>query len=355
MKTFRIPISVVTGFLGSGKTTLLASLLTHPQMSRTAVLVNEFGEMGIDDVLLRQVSANVVLLESGCLCCAIGDDLSLRLLELLGQRDARMVPSFERVIIETTGLADPVPVLQRFMVEPLVAAPLRMASVITTVDAVYGERQLDEHVELLRQAGVADRLLVTKTDIVEPQVIELLVARLKEINPTAALYPIVRGEIEPDLILDSGLLNTQTGGIDTERWLKASQLTGRASAARRATSRGLLSQAAANDRHWEIDTFCIRWRDPIKFEAFADVMEKLIAEQGDHLLRIKGIVDVEDYGAVAVQGVQKMFYPPARLGAWPEGKRGSAIVFITQNIERGLIEKEFSMFSPQGAFQATAV
>jgi len=338
----RIPVSIVTGFLGSGKTTVLTRLLAHPQMGRTAVLVNEFGEIGIDDVLLRQVSANVVLLDSGCICCMIGDDLAARLLELLAQREARSIPPFERVIVETTGLADPAPLLQNFMAEPLAAAPLRMAAVVTTVDAVNGARQLDEHVESVKQAAVADRLLITKTDLVEPAATASLVGRLQQLNPSAALHQIARGEIEPELILDAGLWNAQAQRIDVERWLNARALTGRTSTRHGAAFHA--SHSSIPPRHEAIDTFSIRWEGPVRFEEFSDAIEKLVSRHGEGLLRIKGILDVKDSGPVVVQGVQTAFYPPIRLASWPAGAdRASTLVFITRNISRKLIESEFSL------------
>jgi G3E family GTPase len=344
----RIPISIVTGFLGSGKTTVLMRLLAHTRMSRTAVLVNEFGEIGIDDVLLSQVSANVVLLESGCICCTIGDDLSARLLELLAQREAHLMPPFERVIVETTGLADPAPLLQNFMAEPLVAAPLRMAAVITTVDAVNGARQLDEHVESVKQAAVADRLLVTKTDLVEPGAPAALVGRLQQLNPSAALHQIARGEIEPDLILDAGLWNAQAQRIDIERWLNVRALTDGPSTRHGAALHASHSSSIPSRHEEAIDTFTIRWEGPVRFDEFSDVIEKLVSRHGEGVLRIKGILDVQDSGPVVVQGVQSAFYPPIRLASWPAGAdRASTLVFITRNISRELIESEFPLFAPK--------
>jgi G3E family GTPase len=323
----RIPISIFTGFLGSGKTTVLTRLLTHPRMQRTAVLVNEFGAVGIDDLLLKSVAENVVLLESGCICCTIGDDLTKRLLELLACREVGSIPPFERAVIETTGLADPAPVMQSFMQQPLMSAPFRLAAVIATVDALNGTSQLNEHAESVKQAALADRILVTKTDLASAGMVEALVSRLQEINPGAPLYRIARGEIEPELVLDAGLWNTQKQCVDLERWLNA----------------GTSTERTYKRRHdAQIETCCFTWEHPLRFEAFTDAVEALTIRCGDDLLRLKGIIGIEgQLGPVVVQGVQRLFYPPVRLAAWPTNDRRSRVVFITRGVPSAPIEASF--------------
>lgn len=335
----RIPASILTGFLGSGKTTLLCELLRHPQLRRTAVLVNEFGDIGIDDLLLKQVAPNVVLLESGCICCTIGDDLASSLLQLLGRCEAGEVPEFERVIIETTGLADPAPVLQGFMGPTLMATPFRMAGVITTVDALHGGGQLDAHAESVKQAAIADRLVITKSDLAGKAAMQSLIDRLQRINPTAPIYPVAHGRIEPDKLLDTGLWNPHTQRIDIPRWLNDRAL-GSPGYLRSAAPGARSASMRAATRHDDgIDTFCLAWDAPVRYAEFADCLERLLAAHGERLLRVKGILDVEGAAApVVVHGVQKMFHPPVHLPAWPGAARGSKLVFITQNLPRPVIE-----------------
>jgi G3E family GTPase len=334
----RIPISILTGFLGSGKTTVLSRLLAHPQMQRTAVLVNEFGALGIDDVLLRTVTDNVVLLESGCICCTIGDNLTRRLLELLGQRETGVIPPFDRAIIETTGLADPAPLMQGFMLEPLASAPFRLAAVIATVDALEGARQLDRHTESVKQAALADRILVTKIDLAAPEQVDALVVRLQEVNRAAPLYRIARGQIEPDLILDAGLWNAQKRCIDLERWLNAPISTERTYVRR---------------HDMRIETSCLAWDPPVRFERFTDAVDTLMSTHGDDLLRMKGILAVEGAaGPVVVHGVQRLFYPPVRLPSWPTSDRRCRLVFITRGIPRATIEASFMLLAGGNGAQA---
>ena len=328
----RIPASILTGFLGSGKTTLLCEMLAHPLMRRTVVLVNEFGDIGIDDLLLKQIAPTVVLLESGCICCTIGDDLVSSLLQLLGQREEGIIPEFDRVVVETTGLADPVPVLQGFMGQTLRATPFRLAGVITTVDALNGARQFDTHTESVKQVAVADRLVVTKSDLVTNEVMQSLVERLRQINPTALVYPVINGHIEPEKLLDAGLWNPRSQRIDIPRWLNDVALPFRSALVNKAT------------RHDDgIDTFCLAWQFPVSYPEFADCLEGLLAAHGERLLRVKGILDVEGAtGPAVVHGVQKMFYPPVHLPQWPTDERGSRLVFITQNFSRKIIEDYMS-------------
>ncbi len=330
-----IPVSILTGFLGSGKTTLLCQLLTHPQMRSTAVLVNEFGDIGIDDLLLKQIAPNVVLLESGCICCTIGDDLASSLLQLLGQREAGEVPEFDRVIIETTGLADPAPVLQGFMGPTLMATPFRMAGVITTVDAIHGSSQLDTHAESIKQAAIADRLVITKSDLAAETSVQNLIKRLQRINPTAQIYQVANGCIEPGKLLDTGLWNPQTKGIDIPRWLNDHALG--SPGYLRSAVQGSLSATSHHDDN--IDTFFLTWDAPVRYTEFADCLDRMLATHGERLLRVKGILNIEGASApVVVHGVQKMFHPPVQLPAWPDATRGSKLVFITQNLSRSIIE-----------------
>ena len=276
----------------------------------------------------------MVLLESGCICCTIGDDLTKRLLELLAQREAGTIPPFDRAIIETTGLADPAPLMQSFMTDPLARAPFRMAAVITTVDAINGARELDEHVESVKQVAVADRLLITKSDMVDSSGVETLLVRLGTINPSAPVHTIAHGRVDPDEIIDAGLWNTHTQRVDVERWLGEAP----------PGNRTYQLRTPASGRHdARIETFCLTWEAPLGYQEFADAIERVVARHGAGLLRIKGILNVEGAaGPIVVHGVQHVFHPPAHLAEWPGDDRRSRVVFITKDVKREAVEAELA-------------
>ena len=217
----RMPVALITGFLGSGKTTLLNRVLGDRRMARSLVLVNEFGEVGIDHLLMEQVSGDMVLLQSGCVCCTIQGDLDKTLRDIARRRGANETPPFDRVLLETTGLADPAPILQLLLNNPMISHDYRLDGVVTTVDALNGDRQLDEHVEAVKQAAVADRVLISKTDMADAAAGARLRSRLAELNPGAPLYDVVRGEIDPALLFDSGPFDPAGKGDRVAAWLNA--------------------------------------------------------------------------------------------------------------------------------------
>ena len=330
-----IPLSVITGFLGSGKTTLLNHLLSHPDTGETAVLINEFGEVGLDHLLVRHLSEDIVLLNSGCLCCSVRGDLSDALRDLFLRRVRGEVPEFRRALIETTGLADPAPVIHTLMTDPLAGARYRLDGIVTTVDAVNGAGQLDDHPESVKQAAIADRLVLTKTDIAETPAVDELRRRLEALNPAAPVIVARHGAVEPDALFGAGLFDARTKAPEVERWLNAAAYG-----------------ETGHDHHHHGDhiaSFCLDVEEPVVWEALLAWLEMLLATQGANLLRIKGILDVAgEEKPVAIHGVQHVFHPPVALPAWPDAERRSRIVFITRNIGKAAIEATFRTFMNSG-------
>lgn len=337
----RIPVSVLTGFLGSGKTTLLNALLKHPDMGETAVVINEFGEVGIDNLLVETATEDMVVMDSGCLCCTIRGDLIETLRDLIKRRWRGEVPAFRRLVIETTGLADPAPILHTLMTDPVISARYRLDGVIATVDAAAGAATLDAQPEAVKQAAVADRLLLTKTDL-EPGT-EALTGRLGAINPAAPILPVVQGKVDPDALFGSGLYDPKSKHPDVARWLAEEAYSD--------------SHDPHHDHHHDhhhdtnrhddrIRSFVIRTETPIVWDRFVEWIEALISTHGANLLRMKGILNVDEVeGPVAVHGVQHVFHPPAMLSGWPDGEdHSSRLVIIARDLNKDPVEKMFRAF-----------
>ena len=347
----RIPVSVITGFLGSGKTTLLKNLLPQPAMADTAVVINEFGEVGLDHLLVENSSDDTVVLSSGCLCCTIRGDLVDTLRSLFLRRRKGSIPQFKRVVIETTGLADPAPVLHTLMQDPLVSECYRLDGVITTVDAVNGMDQLDRQMESVKQAAVADRLLLTKSDLVEASKVDALKERLRKLNPAAPIHLIRDGQIDAGELLNAGLYNPDTKSLDVRRWLKAEAYSehdhnhGHRHDHPHDHGHDDQSPHDVNRHDSRISSFALDWAQPLDWAVFVEWIDMLITGHGENLLRLKGILNVAgEESPIAIHGVQHLFHPPIALPAWPDADRHSRIVFITRDIARETIETSFRSF-----------
>ncbi len=341
-----LPVSVLTGFLGSGKTTVLRHLLEQADMANTAVIVNEFGEIGLDHMLVENAKEDTILLNSGCLCCTVRGDLVETMRKLYKQRVRREIPPFDRLVIETTGLADPAPILQTLMNDPFLVERFRLDGVIATVDAANGSNTLDNHFESVKQATVADRLLMTKTDVADPKAAEALTQRLKGLNPAAPVLPVSQGEIEAAALFNAGLYDPSTKTLEVQSWLKAEAYEN-AAAHEHGHDHGHSDHSHDVNRHdSSIRAFCIARAEPLNWDRLNSWVEMLIMLYGGNLLRIKGILNIEDTeGPVVIHGVQHMFHPPIQLESWPDDDHSSRLVFITRNLEKEMFEHTLEAFA----------
>jgi len=314
----RAPVAVLTGFLGSGKTTLLSSLLEHPSMGETAVIVNELGEIAIDHHLVRKVDERTVVLPSGCVCCSLRGDLADELRDLLERREQGELTPFRRVVVETTGLAEPAPILATLLSEPALKHRFRPEVVVTTVDAVHGSRTLDRHEVSIRQAAAADRIVVTKPDLVETEDVDALVRRLRELNPTASVVAASFGDVAP-------------------RALFAGPGKKRAAAAARPIE--------PSGDHGGVHAVTVILDRPLDWTGFGIWLTMLLQARGADILRVKGLVDTGGSGPVVLNGVQHAVHPPIHLDAWPDGDRRSRLVFIARGVERDELEASLAAFA----------
>jgi G3E family GTPase len=340
-----IPVTLLTGFLGSGKTTLLNHLLASPALKDCAVLINEFGETAIDHLLVRKISDELVVLDSGCLCCSVLGDLITSMRDLFRKRVTGEVPEFQRVLIETSGLADPAPIIHTLMSDPFLAARYRLDGVVCTVDAVNGERTLDANRESVKQAAMADRLLITKTDLADPAPLE---ARLAALNPTARRVIVSHGAADPADLLDCGLWDGASKIPDVGRWLNDEALAAKeADCGPGCTVPGHHHHDHDHHHHHHhherhddhVSSFVLTFDRPLKWEPFALAIEVLLSMRGENLLRVKGILNIEESETpLVIHGVQHLFHPPVTLPAWPDEDRRSRVVFITRDLPKQAVE-----------------
>ena len=317
------PVTLITGFLGSGKTTLLQRLLRDPALSDTAVLINEFGEIGLDHHLLERIDETMVMLQSGCVCCTIRGELSTAIKDLHSRRERGLLPPFRRLVIESTGLADPFPILSTVRSDPVLRHHFSLGNVIATVDAVNGARQLDAQPESIKQIAVADRLVLTKTDLTTAEAATHLTKRLRHINPSASLWRAAEDSLDA---------NALVSGEDDRAWPPADS-----------------NDDLSDDHHRhtnDIRTLALSIDEPVDWTRFGVWLTMLLNRHGDAVLRVKGILNVADAGTpVAVHAVQHLVHTPRHLNAWPDQDRRSRLVFIARGLDPVVIERSFRAFS----------
>ncbi len=331
------PVTLLTGFLGSGKTTLLNRLVAHPAAGDCAVIVNEFGPVAIDHALVRTASENIVLLPSGCVCCQVAGDLVQAMRDLYFKRAAGEVPDFRRAIVETTGLADPAPLARTLIELPLVAARYSLSGIVTTVDGTHGLAQLDAHPEAVKQAAVADRLVITKCDLATEAQLDALEERLEALNPGAPRLRSSHGDADPERLLDTGLYQGAGRLANPQSWLNAG--------AYRRVGEAL---PARHDPH--VRAFAWFAEAPVEWPAFEDGLATLLELAGERILRVKGLVNCAGSpGPVAVHAVQHTLYPPAQLPAWPDADRRTRLVFIVRDLEESFVAQTLGSFVPAPA------
>jgi len=343
--TEAIPVNVITGFLGSGKTTLLRRILADPAYADCAVLINEFGEIGIDHHLIERIEGETVLMRSGCVCCTIRDDLAGAIRSLYEGREAGTLPPFRRLVVETTGLADPTPILATVMNDGVIRHHFRLGNVITTVDAVNGERHLERQPESVKQAAVADRLLVTKVDIADETTVQRLEARLARLNPTAMRFRSVNAAVPATVLVGEDVFDPASKAAEVQYWLAEES---------RHDHAGHDHHHGDPNRHdARIHAFIMTFDRAVDWTVFGVWLTLLLAAHGDDVLRVKGILNLGDgMPPVVVNGVQHLVHPPQHLDRWPDDDRRSRLVFIVRDLTREAIEESFAAFHHALAAQA---
>jgi G3E family GTPase len=347
-----VPLTILTGFLGSGKTTLLNGLLRDPSLASSVVLINEFGDIGLDHLFVEKIDGDMVMMASGCLCCTTRGDLVDALEKLLRDRDNGRMREFDRLIIETTGIADPAPVLHTLMSHPYFLLRFRLDGVVTVIDAVNGAATLQEYPEALKQAAVADRLVFSKTDLLDSaekkRAFEDLKRRLHKINPTARLLR-TQERFGAAQLLNAGFHDPAAKSPDVRAWLNAEALQ---------DGEGPCEVCGETDHHAHHDhgrhdeairSFCLTSAEPLSPDACGLFLEMLRSAHGPNLLRVKGIMALSDdlERPLVIHGVQHVFHPPVRLKSWPDADRRTRVVFIVKDLQAKFVEGLYAAFAGQ--------
>jgi len=330
-----IPVTILTGFLGSGKSTLLSEILSAPAFSNTAIVVNEFGDVGLDDFLVTHSEEQIVEMTTGCLCCTVRGDITDTLLMLERKRKDGEIPAFERLIIETTGLADPAPVIHTLISEPRINTRFMLGGIICTVDAANGLQTLDKHEECQKQVAVADRIVLTKSDLdIDEAAVYDLYKRMEHLAPSAVLQDRHQTDFSLSRLFDTTLYDPKTKGYEVERWLNEQHLAQKTD-----------DHAHHHHHHNEggIKSFSLTFDTPLPRNAFLLAMQLLISHQGEQLLRIKGIVCLKEQPEqpIILHGVQHVFHDPLELDTWPGEDTRTRMVFITRDLSQRTVETFF--------------
>jgi G3E family GTPase len=323
------PVNIITGFLGSGKTTVLQRLLRSPELSDVAVLVNEFGEVGLDHHLLRNVAESTLVLENGCLCCAVRGDLQKALRDLLSRRMRGGVPDFRRVVIETSGLADPAPIAYTLLSEAVLRHHFRLSGIITTVDAVNATAQLDSFPESVKQVAMADRLVVTKADLCDELLLNELRKRLRGVNSSAQMLQSTEiGDGLPQLLTDD-IYNAAGKFREASYWTV-----------------GTVDNPPSHTHAADVHSFTAIFEKPLDWTAFGVWASMLLHRHGADVLRLKGLLNVDGVPTpVLINGVQHIVHPPSHLEEWPDDDRRSRLIFIVRGLRRARIERSLAVFN----------
>ena len=342
----QITVNVLTGFLGSGKTTLLRRLLRSPMLKDSAVLINEFGEIGLDHFLIERIDGDAVLLQSGCVCCTIRGDLRDSVRDLYDRRQRGDLPAFRRLIIETTGLADPAPIVQTLVGEPVLRNHFVLGNVVTLVDSVTGADTLARHEEASKQVAVADRLVLSKTDLAAPEEVIRLEELLRRVNPTAALDH-TEGDAgpPPDRLLTSDVVDPQSRDAAVANWLAEAPPGGHNQGPHHH------DHASADvNRHGDIAAVSLVVDEPLDWTGFSVWLTMLLNRHGQDVLRVKGLLNIAGVETpVVLHGVQHVIHPPVHLAAWPSGDTRTRLVFIGRGLDGDLLERSFRAFLALGA------
>jgi len=335
----RIPVNVLTGFLGSGKTSLLNRLLRDPLFHNCAVLINEFGDIGIDHHLVDRIDGDMVLLQSGCICCTIRGDLATAIRDFYERRERGEIPAFVRLVIETTGLADPVPVLSTVMYDRVLQHHFRVGNVVTTVDAVNGATNLGQYPECQKQVAVADRLVLTKLDISDAALLPDLQAQLAQVNPSAPCLSLDPVRLDARAILGADVFDVASKTEEVAQWLQSTR------------ERNYLALPTAPrsggdaNLHRDILSFALDMPEALDWTVFSLWLSLLLHAHGEKILRVKGLLNVEGAQApVVVHGVQQLVHPPSHLDHWPTEDHSARLVFIVRGLEPQHIQASFSRF-----------